>query len=181
MYEAFVVGNGISRLEFDLHKLKKIGPIYGCNNLYLDFTPDVLVAYDEFIIWQIEKSGYSETNVVYSMYPGKKTGSLHLDDALYSNSGACALHLAAKHGFQTVYFLGFDLINKYKEASNVYHKSHIKETSFWDPLTTVFSKFKGTKFVRVGDFDNDISDWLSLDNFSKLKSYDFKSKFNLLE
>ena len=41
---AFVLGNGASRKDVDLSALKNHGKVYGCNALYRDFTPDVLVA-----------------------------------------------------------------------------------------------------------------------------------------
>ena len=44
MTTAFVLGNGVSRKEIDLESLRKWGKTYGCNALYRDFAPDVLVA-----------------------------------------------------------------------------------------------------------------------------------------
>ena len=46
MDRAFVIGNGQSRLQIDLNNLRSKGTIYGCNALYRDFIPDVLVATD---------------------------------------------------------------------------------------------------------------------------------------
>ena len=42
----FCIGNGESRKDFDLERLRPHGKIYGCNGLYRDFVPDVLVAMD---------------------------------------------------------------------------------------------------------------------------------------
>ena len=47
MTTAFVIGNGISRRGLDLTQLQPYGKIYGCNALYREFTPDVLVATDK--------------------------------------------------------------------------------------------------------------------------------------
>ena len=44
---AFVIGNGQSRSHFNLNTLRGKGTIYGCNALYRDFMPDVLVATDD--------------------------------------------------------------------------------------------------------------------------------------
>jgi len=44
MKPGFVLGNGRSRLEISLDDLKKHGRVYGCNALYRDFIPDVLIA-----------------------------------------------------------------------------------------------------------------------------------------
>ena len=61
----FCIGNGESRKDFDLHKLRDHGKIYGCNGLYRDFTPDVLVAMDYNICHEIYRSGYAFENPVY--------------------------------------------------------------------------------------------------------------------
>jgi len=44
MKRVFCLGNGESRKDVNLSALKPHGKIYGCNALYRDFTPDVLVA-----------------------------------------------------------------------------------------------------------------------------------------
>jgi hypothetical protein len=62
MTKVFCIGNGESRKDFDLNKLKPYGKIYGCNALYRSFTPDVLVAVDGGIIHEIYHSGYSFNN-----------------------------------------------------------------------------------------------------------------------
>jgi len=61
----FCIGNGESRKDFDLHRLKPFGKIYGCNGLYRDFTPDVLVAMDYNICHEIYRSGYAFKYPVY--------------------------------------------------------------------------------------------------------------------
>lgn len=65
MSNVFLVGNGESRKDYDLNKLKGKGRIYGCNGLYRDFTPDVLVAVDQGICHEIYNSGYCQDNETY--------------------------------------------------------------------------------------------------------------------
>ena len=43
---AYVIGNGPSRQNFDLDKLKASGQTYGCNALYRDFLPDFIFSVD---------------------------------------------------------------------------------------------------------------------------------------
>ena len=43
---AYCIGNGPSRLGFDLNKLKATGQTYGCNALYRDFMPDFIFSVD---------------------------------------------------------------------------------------------------------------------------------------
>ena len=48
--QVFIIGNGESRIGLDLEQLRDYGKIYGCNLLYKEFTPDVLVAIDERVM-----------------------------------------------------------------------------------------------------------------------------------
>jgi len=64
----FCLGNGNSRKEFDLNKLKKYGTVIGSNAIYRDFTPDILVALDSRMSHEIYRSGYCSNNVSYLGY-----------------------------------------------------------------------------------------------------------------
>ena len=44
MKKVFCIGNGNSRKDFNLESLRGKGKIYGCNALYRDFKPDVLIS-----------------------------------------------------------------------------------------------------------------------------------------
>ena len=61
MKRIFCIGNGESRIGFDLTQLKPYGKIYGCNALYRDFPKliDVLTAVDDGIIHEIYRDGYA--------------------------------------------------------------------------------------------------------------------------
>ena len=58
MSSVFCIGNGESRKDFNLDLLKPHGKIYGCNALYREYTPDVLVSVDHGIMHEIYQSGY---------------------------------------------------------------------------------------------------------------------------
>jgi len=60
MKRVFCIGNGKSRQGFDLEKLRPHGKIYGCNALYRDFKPDVLIGVDNGIMHEIYQSGFSK-------------------------------------------------------------------------------------------------------------------------
>jgi len=62
MDNVFCIGNGQSRKDFNLEKLRPHGKIYGCNALYRTFTPDVLTAVDHGIMHEIYHSGYCYKN-----------------------------------------------------------------------------------------------------------------------
>jgi len=62
MSNVFCIGNGESRKDFNLDLLKPHGKIYGCNALYREYTPDVLVSVDPGIMHEIYQSGYCYKN-----------------------------------------------------------------------------------------------------------------------
>ena len=62
MTKVFCIGNGESRKSFNLDQLKPHGKIYGCNALYREYTPDVLVSVDHGIMHEIYQSGYCYKN-----------------------------------------------------------------------------------------------------------------------
>ena len=57
MKNVFLIGNGESRKGLDLTKLKSKGRVYGCNAIYREFTPDVLISVDHGIMHEIYHSG----------------------------------------------------------------------------------------------------------------------------
>jgi len=62
MSKVFLIGNGESRKNFNLDLLKSHGKVYGCNALYREYTPDVLVSVDHGIMHEIYQSGYCYEN-----------------------------------------------------------------------------------------------------------------------
>lgn len=80
MTHAFVLGNGISRKDISLSALKEAGKVYGCNALYREFTPDVLVATDRPIATQIQESGYAKQNKFYTRRPIDGLGGFRLPE-----------------------------------------------------------------------------------------------------
>ena len=60
MKKVFCIGNGGSRKDFNLESLRGKGRIYGCNALYRDFKPDVLIGVDNGIMHEIYQSGFAK-------------------------------------------------------------------------------------------------------------------------
>lgn len=59
----FLIGNGNSRKDFDLELLKGKGTIIGCNALYRDFTPDILICQDAKMATELKNyKGFILTN-----------------------------------------------------------------------------------------------------------------------
>ena len=64
----FNFGNGNSRRDLDLDEYKQHGTVVGCNAVYRDFTPDILVALDSRMGHEIYRCGYAHKNTTYLGY-----------------------------------------------------------------------------------------------------------------
>jgi hypothetical protein len=129
---AAIIGNGPSRLEFNLQNLKKpqglLGATtvqtYGCNALYRDFTPDFLVSTgNNGIVTEIANSDYVNNNIVYSnaihlLEHPSKFYLIPYDP--YADAGTTAAYIAAFDGHTTIYLLGFDGYDLQGHNNNIY-------------------------------------------------------------
>lgn len=168
---ALVFGNGISRLSYPvafnlytqhrggLHASKKL-TTYGCNALYREYAPHVLVAKHPIIAKEIVESGYAPSNIVVTgsknvlNYPDK----FHLtpfDPNFYA--GPTALYLAAFDGHNQIYFMGFDGHESTTWNNNVYAgtagyaatTAHVESTKWEDQCMQVFNAYNNIEFIRV--------------------------------
>lgn len=188
MKPAFVLGNGKSRLDINLDTLKKYGRTYGCNALYRDFSPHVLVATDPGITKEIENSGYTLNNVFYTRNPTVELGSNLIEHHYGFSSGPIATKLAAINDHKVIYLLGFDLTghngmqnNVYSGTSN-YRASDSKETYYgnWiNQLSTIISEHPSQIFIRVVDSSGVVPvQWLQLPNFRNQLVQQFQIDIN---
>jgi len=60
--KAFVLGNGESRRGIKVADLKEHGKVWACNGVYRSEEPDVLVAVDPKMIFEIAESDYCVTH-----------------------------------------------------------------------------------------------------------------------
>ena len=160
MSRAFVLGNGISRQAISVTAISQLGAIYGCNALYRENTPDVLVATDRPIAQHIQQSGYSAVNRFFTRRPLPGFGAQVVPKPYFGySSGPIAVALAALDQHQIIYLVGFDMgATANKTINNVY-----AGTEFYKPVTAaptftgnwirqlikVMHDFRATQFVRV--------------------------------
>tara|TARA_B100000424_G_scaffold261004_1_gene245457 strand:+ start:102 stop:824 length:723 start_codon:yes stop_codon:yes gene_type:complete len=121
---AYIIGNGPSRKNFDLNKLKDTGQTYGCNALYRDFIPDYIFSVDTKITKTMikdkvyEKCWHYTPSLEVNRYPP------HLQ--LIPNnpgwiSGSAAFWTATVHGHKNIYLIGFDFQEYGKnKLNNIY-------------------------------------------------------------
>ena len=112
---AFIIGNGPSRSNFDITKLKGLGTVYGCNALYRDFPkhdfPDYLVAIDPPIIEEIEASSFPKEKFIVPPFDEQFEDPQYNQYSRYrSNAGVNAMLEAIKAKHNVLYCLGFDFM-----------------------------------------------------------------------
>jgi hypothetical protein len=123
---AFIIGNGESRRNFDLNDIKGVAPIYGCNALYRDFSPDWLVAVDEGVIDEINSSNFPKESTLFPRSKAEEyePADMHPGRNRYprNNSGMYAMQRAIEKDHTVLLCLGFDfLINdSYLSCTNLF-------------------------------------------------------------
>lgn len=154
----FVLGNGISRNDISVTLLKEHGKTYGCNALYRDAIPDVLVATDLLIAEHIQHTQYAIHNRFYTRRPIPGLGAEKVLYHRYS-SGPNAVAIAIEDNCNPIYLLGFDMAptlnNKFNNiyAGTEFYKLSESEPTYpgnWiNQLHFIISKHPGKGFIRV--------------------------------
>lgn len=157
---AFVLGNGTSRRGIPLDNLRQNGTVYGCNALYRDFAPDVLVATDKPIATAIQESGYPVKNKFYTRRPTPGLGGHPIPQPYFGfSSGPVATALAAIDGHTRIYMIGFDMgPSPSNQFNNVYADTEFYKRSDSQPTFTgnwtkqisqICKTFPTIEFLRV--------------------------------
>jgi hypothetical protein len=190
MSRAFVLGNGVSRLDVNLHVLKEFGPIYGCNALYREFTPTVLVSTDRPISSRIQEEGYATSNRMYTRRPIPGSGALSVPRDWYGfSSGPIAAALAATDNNIAVYLIGFDMGPlENQRFNNVYADTEFYKKSSANPTFTgnwvrqllqVTKTFPNTNFFRIhGQTTAPIAEFQKVPNLAAMDMAEFQNRIN---
>lgn len=126
---AYCIGNGPSRKEFDLNRLKETGQTYGCNALYRDFMPDFIFSVDTRMTQQMVTDGVGTKTIHYTpaleVNRKQSKGMLHLiPNNPHWISGNAAFWTAGVHGHKNIYLLGFDFREYGKgKLNNIYQNT----------------------------------------------------------
>ena len=176
---AFLIGNGISRKNFDLNRLVPYGTIIGCNALYREFTPDILVAVDSSMMNEIVSSGYkglkcSPLNTV--------NGFRQLHFSGVTGSGVLALKIIAFMMKPKVcYMLGMDGYH-----GNIYDGSknypYDKKRDFKKITKDYIGPLRQfTKFINVNEKDAWPSIAHETGNYEVISYTEFEEKLKCLQ
>lgn len=197
--KAFVLGNGQTRLELDLNELTDKGKVFGCNNLYKDYTPDVLVATDKPIAYRIQKSGYSKEHVFYTREPLQLHGGHKIMKNWGYSSGPVALTLAAIDQIPHIYMIGMDLqgirnndkknpakrtFNNIYAGMEYYKHKDAEETHFvnwYQQIEQIMKEYQYQKFYHVNPHNGYTpQEWLDCPNFRTMTLEQFRNCINTL-
>ena len=123
---AYCIGNGPSRKDFDLNKLKATGQTYGCNALYRDFIPDFIFSVDTKMATQMveDEVGLKTVHYAPALEVNRKQ-SKGMIKLIPNNphwiSGNAAFWTAGVHGHKNIYLIGYDFREYGKgELNNIY-------------------------------------------------------------
>ena len=193
MAAAFVLGNGVSRQAIDLTVLKTLGTTYGCNAIYREFEPDVLISTDVPISERIQHDGYSQTHTHYTRKPFPDSGARRVAQKYFGfSSGPVAVGQAALDGAVAIYLIGFDMgptrngrFNNIYADTEFYKKSSANPTftgNWVNQIKTIARDFPKTSFFRiVGDTTAEIRELLAIPNLAHLQMVDFQKRLNCKE
>jgi hypothetical protein len=190
MTVAFVLGNGISRKNISLNQLQQLGKTYGCNALYREFAPDVLVSTDRPIAAAIQQSGYAQKHRFYTRRPLADTGAQRVPTQYFGySSGPIATSIAAQDGNHRIYLLGFDLgptqencFNNIYAGTEFYKNTNASPTftgNWIKQLCRITNDYPQTKFFRVmGETSAHISEFACTKNLESLDMPAFLDRIN---
>ena len=110
---AYCIGNGPSRQNFDLNKLKATGQTYGCNALYRDFMPDYIFSVDTKMTTEMIENEVGRKTFHYApaleVNRKQSKGMLHLiPNNPHWVTGSTALWTPGVHGHKNIYLIGYD-------------------------------------------------------------------------
>lgn len=190
MSRAFVLGNGISRQGLDLELLKQLGQVYGCNAIYREFVPNVLVSTDTPISKSIQESGYSQNHMMYTRKPLPALGAHRIPQEYYGySSGPVAVGIAAIDRNLAIYMIGFDMgPTATGKFNNIYADSEFYKASSAPPvfsgnwatqLVKICRDFPKARFVRVqGKTTAEVAALANVPNLYHMQMEDFLNRIN---
>ena len=189
---ACVIGNGVTRLNFDLSTIGRKMTTYGCNALYRDYTPDYLISIDASMMDEILKEQVYNRTKFYCQKNNRTVAKslLHpiyfLDTQNWSmDSGNHAILVACKDS-NKIYIIGFDylvdgeLTNVYADTRNygqVVRTNKLVRTTDkrYSNLSKIITMHPNIEFIRVNYNNDDFN--IDLPNFTQIDGIEFKGVY----
>jgi hypothetical protein len=164
--------------------------VYGCNALYREHTPTVLVSTDKAISQEIQNSGYATKNRMYTRRPMPGLGAKTVPQSYFGfSSGPIAVGIAALDRNIAVYLIGFDMgpaqnnrFNNVYADTQFYKKSNSLPTytgNWARQLATVIKDYPKISFYRVqGETTATVNELNGLANLRHMPVADFLNRIN---
>lgn len=197
---ALIIGNGKSRLIFDLNQYKEHYVTYGCNALYRDFMPDYLISHDMGIADEIVEKRvhyhtrfYTQrgTKMNYRASIGEPINFV-IQDKWLGDSGTGAIRLACINNHDNIYMIGFDYCDSNNKIHNVYQGTkHYSPKPLdyaqnfvlhqWENrLQYLLDNYKHINFIHVRDTDS-YKPRIKNTNYNTMSRNEFKETINELQ
>ena len=196
-----IIGNGKSRLGFDVTPMKKFSTVIGCNAQFRDYNFDYFVCADKHMCQEAVNTVGKNTNIYtrerwhkeFAMWPNVKklpdlpySGDKRQDEPFHWGTGPYAGVLAGAFKPKAIFMIGFDLwqLPGQKEDNNIYRNSkgyeYIKrpvDPSYWIHQFAKLFEYIDSRWIVVNR-----PDWKMPDEWSKNKNvfqetYDGMAKF----
>ncbi len=196
-----IIGNGKSRLGFDITPMKKFSTVIGCNAQFRDYNFDYFVCADKHMCQEAVNTVGKNTNIYtrdrwhkeFAMWPNVKklpdlpySGNKRQDEPFHWGTGPYAGVLAGTFKPKAIFMIGFDLwqLPGQKEDNNIYRNSkgyeYIKrpvDPSYWIHQFAKLFEHIDSRWIVVNR-----TDWKMPDEWSKNKNvfqetYDGMAKF----
>jgi hypothetical protein len=159
----FVVGNGISRKDFDLNSLVGVGPIVICNEAYREFSSfDAIASVDGLATEDIQENCDLEGKKhIYKWRSNWYIGRENQDKLIGSyNSGQLALRGAIElYSPDVVYTLGIDLGGERLYTGKISGQPTNKCWDTWNLLENKTRVVSVGRQIRYDDFEESIEFW----------------------
>ena len=185
-WPALVVGNGESRLQYDLTEVPEHVVTFGCNAIYRDYRMDFLGAVDVNITTEFKTAGLHFRG--YFLAPEQRMANWTKDNSDVGNviitnrkgwsTGPMMVISSLILGCDPVYLLGFDMewlpeagkINNIYKGTPCYREvdSPPTHTRNWQKqFTMIFQEFEDREFYQLGP--NSLSNRVKAAEWSDLR------------
>lgn len=176
---AFVIGNGSSRLNFDLKSLNDYGSTYGCNAIHRDFYPNHLIVtqrkhLQEAMSWNLQSrlNLYTTFNFAQMMqdpnieivpnFPFDTTNTVHDLEENFKTGSWALLTAAERHEIVVCIGYDYDNGNIYDNTDNYWRNPTTDYAPHMQQTLKILDHYSNTKFIFVQD------------NIEKVKAFDQK-------
>lgn len=134
--KALLIGNGKSREGIDLKTFSKDFDVsFGCNAIYLDFSPDFMMTPNQNILNEyVELKLWKESTIFYDgmiedwrkVKPERFYRVKFRENYTQQTTGYALADIIARMGFAEIYLMGMDF-----DESNIYRGRHFQYSEDW--------------------------------------------------